>query len=223
MIVGKVFIHYQGTSFAFKSSGFVYRFDNKNFFITTNHTLSVVEKEFGKNVSIYIQLPFIREDLFESEFLFNEPSEDSAVFVISDPAMDDSLNILYESPLSLQKNEKLTFVGYSGSIYDHKEPEKITSTFLSSASESYDLRIMRLPPNLNPEWRSIFLCSSNTFPEEGFSGGPVFKYDSDTLIGMVNGYGDDKLDDRIFSILGVKKYSIFVPLDKTIQKIKEIR
>ncbi len=217
-IIGKVFIP-AGDKYAFQSSGFVIQYGAKSFFITANHTIMKIEKEHGKNSLIFIQLPSIRKDLFKGRLLFAEPFEDSAVFILDD-MIDGNFNISFESPLSLKKGDKLLFVGYSEHSYAQTAPESVITDFLSEATESFDLRIMHLPPNLRSDERLVFLCGRG-IPSEGLSGSPVFRYGSDTLIGIVSGFGDDRKDQKISEFLGVNKYSVFFPLDKTMKKIKE--
>jgi hypothetical protein len=218
-ILGKVSIRV-GDKYGFQSSGFLAKYGNRSFFITANHTILNIEKTYGKNFPIFVHLPYVRRELFKSRIIFTEPFEDAAVLDLDNLIIEGDIGISFGSPFSLKKGENVLFMGYSGHNYDQIEPDSITGDFISEASESYDLHFMHLPPDLKEDERLVFLCGGG-IPSEGFSGSPVFKHGSNVVIGIFSGSGSDSKDPRISELLGVKKYSVFFPLHRTLKRIDE--
>lgn len=131
-MVGKVLVPYQ-EQFAFQGSGFMVIFNKRTFFITSYSLIKSVRRIFGADVQIYVQLPYVRESLFRTKYLFSIEDENSVAYAIDDLIQEGEFETIYLSPYQLSKNKVAVLLGFSTQIYMKSEPEVISSTHVGSS------------------------------------------------------------------------------------------
>lgn len=219
-MAGKVLVPYKD-QFAFQGSGFIVIFNKRTFFITSNSLITSVNKIFGNNTEIFVQLPYVRGNAFRTKYLFTIENENSVVYAIDDLIQEGQFETKYLSPYQLSINQDITILGYSSKIYKEQDPAVIAGKFFGRASYNRQSDIMHIAPNIKDDDEIIFISTGGT-SKMGMGGGPVFLDHSTTLIGMHSAIGDDKKDPRVFSTLGVKEFNIFHSLEQTIERLKAI-
>jgi hypothetical protein len=219
-LVGKVSVQHNGR-FSFQSSGFVFRHASRHYVITTSHTIEKIRNDYGHDAPIFIQLPNLGRPL-SCTLLFTEPSEDSAVLEIKYPSTEGVPDTVYEPAPSLRKGERLAIIGYSDTTHRRHKPVMLFVDFLSEATLDFNTNLLSLPPDPDPGKIRVILTKGGS-PHPGMSGGPVLAPDTLTLIGMTKSYGISRADGDIPKALGVEEFHIIVRLDRTMERIRNIR
>ena len=211
------------TEVDFFSTGFIVKTSSKLFFITTAHTLEGFWHKYGHGQQILVALPNVPagvNNIYKAEFLFSESTEDAAVLQIEGLQIEGDYETPYMSPRTLNKGTSLIYMGYSAESASEILPRIYHNRLLSCAV----IRIAR--SNLGCEtllptdtWE---LYSAGDLSSLGLSGSPVFYESNMNLIGILKAIGDDTKDERVSAVLGVKKFNVIRPLDKTISRIKAI-
>jgi hypothetical protein len=208
------------TEVDFFSTGFIVKTSSKLFFITTAHTLEGFRRKYGHNQTILVALPSVPagvNNIYKAEFLFSESTEDSAVLKIEGLQIEGDYETPYMSPRTLDKGTSLIYMGYSAesaSIIPRIYHNRLLSCAVIRNGRS-NLGCETLLPT--DTWE---LYSAGDLSSLGLSGSPVFSASNMNLIGILKAIGDDTKDARVSAVLGVKKFNVIRPLDKTISRIK---
>lgn len=205
----------------FFSTGFIFKDGSKLYFITTAHTIKGIRNKYGSIPLLYAVLPNVPQgvnNIYRITLLFVEASEDSAVFSINDLTIEGDYSTQYKNPINLPKGEILLFIGYPSFEVSIAKPKHVKNAFISCAVLRDKFSYLGCE-NTTPE-DIVEIYTEGYISSKGMSGSPVFEEKSDILVGILKGHGDDSKDKRVSDSLGVSRFNIIRPLNRTISRIR---
>ncbi len=212
LLVGRIFTVSNDTQ-DYLSTSFIFSHHSSRYVITALHSV--------KNIKNKIFLQLSQDEIISIKHVADVPSEDTAIFELEKPLPSYVQDTKYEVPFSMEINEDIKIVGFTGDDLQGHDTVILTTNILTIASFNLKTKNITLPPHLNKNESAVILANCDV-PFPGMSGGPVLNAKTNELIGMTKSFGIIAKDHALSDKIGAKEFHVIVRLDKTIEKIRNL-